>query len=62
MARGIVVNFDQYWSAVGKEYVFSVKAKSEKGLEKVYRILLLSSVGIRRHIKIKADANPYLPE
>jgi RNA-directed DNA polymerase len=51
-----------YWSAAGKEYVFAVKAKTKKGVEKVYQVLRVSSIGIRRYIKIKADANPYLPE
>ena len=51
-----------YWSAAGKEYVFAVKAKTKKGVEKVYQVLRVSSIGIRRYIKIKADANPYFPE
>jgi RNA-directed DNA polymerase len=51
-----------YWSAAGRKYVFAVKAKTEEGIEKVYQVLRVSAIGIRRYIKIKADANPYLPE
>jgi hypothetical protein len=28
----------------------------------IYEVVRLSSIGIRRHIKVKADANPYLQE
>lgn len=48
----------EYWSAAGKN-VFAVCVKAEK---KLYQVLRVSSIGIQRHIKIKADANPYLPE
>jgi len=48
----------QYWSAAGKN-VFAVCVKPEK---KLYQVLRVSSIGIQRHVKIKADANPYLPE
>jgi RNA-directed DNA polymerase len=51
----------QYWSAAGKG-VFAIKAKTAKAKEKVYRVLRVSAVKIRRYVKIKADANPYLPE
>jgi len=53
---------DNYWSASGKESVFAVKDKTKKGGETLYKVLRVSSIGIRRYIKIKADANPYLPE
>jgi RNA-directed DNA polymerase len=52
----------KYWSATGRKHVFSVKAKTERGREKIYQVLRVCSIGIRRHIKIKAEANPYLPE
>jgi RNA-directed DNA polymerase len=51
----------QYWSAAGKG-VFTVKAKTAKAKEKVYQVLRVSTMKIRRYVKIKADANPYLPE
>jgi RNA-directed DNA polymerase len=47
-----------YWSAAGKN-VFAVFAKTSK---KLYRVLRVSAIGIRRYVKIKAAANPYLPE
>jgi len=48
----------QYWSAAGKN-VFAVCVKPDK---KLYQVLRVSAIGIQRHVKIKADANPYLPE
>ena len=48
----------QYWSAAGRN-VFAVCVKTEK---KLYQVLRLSTIGIQRYVKIKADANPYLPE
>ncbi len=42
--------------------MFAVKAKNEKNVEKVYRVFQVCSIIIRRYIKIKADANPYLSE
>ena len=50
-----------YWSAAGKQ-VFAVKAKVAKAKEKVYQVVRIGAMGIRRYVKIKADANPYLPE
>ena len=50
-----------YWSAAGKN-VFAVLAKTVKTGTKLYRVLRVSSIGIRRYVKIKADANPYMPE
>ena len=35
------------WSAAGK---------------KLYQVLRVSAIGIRTYVKIKADANPYMPE
>ena len=52
----------KYWSASGRKHVFAVKAKTKKGVEKIYQVLRVSSIGIRRYIKIKADANPYLQQ
>jgi len=50
-----------YWSAAGKN-VFAVFAKTAKTGKKLYQVLRVSAIGIRRYVKIKADANPYLPE
>jgi len=52
----------RYWTASGRKWRFSVLRKTKKGLHKVYQVLRVSSIGIKRHIKIKADANPYLAE
>jgi RNA-directed DNA polymerase len=54
--------FNQYWTASGKKHIFAVKTKTKEGKSKVYQVIRISSIGIRRHIKIKAVANPYLQE
>jgi RNA-directed DNA polymerase len=51
----------KYWSAIWKKMVFAVFAKCNKKL-KLYQVVKVCSIGIKRHRKIKADANPYLPE
>jgi RNA-directed DNA polymerase len=51
----------RYWTASGKKWICSIKRKL-KGKVRVYQVLRVCSIGIRRHIKIKADANPYMPE
>jgi RNA-directed DNA polymerase len=51
----------KYWSATGRKHRFAVKHKTAKGF-KIYTLLRTSAIGIRRYVKIKADANPYLPE
>ena len=51
----------KYWSASGIKHVFSVKHKTKKG-RKVYQVQRISKINIKRYIKIKADANPYLKE
>ncbi len=50
-----------YWSAAGKN-ICAVWANTTKGEKKLYKLLRISSIGIRRHVKIKAAANPYDPE
>ena len=52
----------QYWLAAGKKWRFSVKKMMSNGKTKVYQLLRVSTLGIKRHIKIKADANPYMAE
>jgi len=52
----------RYWSATGRKYRFAVRAKTASGKTMVYEVIKLHAIGIRRYIKIKADANPYLPE
>lgn len=50
----------RYWSAAGRN-VFAVRTKT-KARQKLYQVLRVCSIGIRRYVKIKAAANPYLPE
>jgi RNA-directed DNA polymerase len=52
----------KYWTASGRKYTFAVIAKVKKGVKKVYQVVRTCSIGIKRHIKIKAAANPYNPE
>jgi len=54
--------FHKYWTASGRKHIFAVKAKTKKNLKKVYQVVKISTIGIRRFVKIKAAANPYLPE
>lgn len=51
----------KYWTMAGKKGIFAVSIRLKNKL-KIYRVIRVSSIGIRRHRKIKADANPYLPE
>lgn len=51
----------KYWTASGKKHRFAVKHKTANKI-KVYTVLRTGAVGIRRYVKIKAYANPYLPE
>ncbi len=51
-----------YWTDGDRKHIFAVKSKTKAGVDKVYQVIGISSIGIRRHIKIKAASNPYLPE
>ena len=53
--------FKKYWRVPGKKGVFSIITRY-KDKPKLYHVIKTCSIGIRRHIKIRADANPYLPE
>ena len=50
----------KYWSAAGK-HVFSFVHKYKKKT-RILKVIRVCSIGIKRHIKIKAEANLYLPE
>ncbi len=50
--------YRKYWSRMERQWIFSVKSKMKQG-SCVYRVIRLGSLGIKRYIKIKADANPY---
>jgi len=54
--------YKKYWTAAGGKKTFAVTAKIKKGVKKVYQVVRICSIGIKRHIKIKAVANPYDPE
>ena len=50
-----------YWSATGRRGECAVLKKQKTG-NRLFRVLRVCSLKIVRHIKIKADANPYLAE
>jgi RNA-directed DNA polymerase len=52
---------EHYRSAAGRN-VFAVFAKTAKTGKKLYQVMRAGATGIRRYVKIKADANPYMPE
>lgn len=54
--------FKKYWTASGKKHIFAVFTKTKKDPIRVYQVIRICSIGIKRHIKIKAAANPYSPE
>jgi RNA-directed DNA polymerase len=51
----------KYWFYDGKRLIFQCYAKTRKGLKR-YQVIRLGSIGIRRHRKIRAAANPYTRE
>ena len=53
--------YRKYWSATGKPWVFSVRSKY-KTKTFILSVLRLGSIRIRRHIKVRSEANPYRPE
>ena len=53
--------FRRYWRDDGQRHIFGATGRTKRGLRR-YEVLRLGAVGIRRYIKVKADANPYLPE
>jgi RNA-directed DNA polymerase len=53
--------FKKYWIIKNRHWLFTVRSKNKKG-SCFYQVIRLSSLGIKRYIKIKADANPYDPK
>jgi RNA-directed DNA polymerase len=51
----------KYWSTSGHKGIFAATGETKKG-KRLYPVMRLSSLGIQRYIKVKADANPYVPE
>ena len=53
--------YKKYWSAIGKGGIFAVMARCGNKV-KLYQVIRAGSIKIKRHRKIKAEANPYQPE
>lgn len=51
----------RYWTHGKRRWMFTIKGQNKKG-PCIYQVIRLSSLGIKRYIKIKADANPYDPQ
>jgi RNA-directed DNA polymerase len=51
----------KYWSATHNPNVFAVRSKYKKKTF-LLTVIRISSIGIKRHIKVRAEANPYKPE
>ena len=52
---------EKYWTKAGRKGIFAVIARYKDKLQK-YQVIRTGAIGIKRHRKIKADANPYLSE
>jgi RNA-directed DNA polymerase len=46
----------------GRNWAFGMKVKGEDGKERLVKLALASDTPIRRHTKIKGEANPYDPQ
>ena len=53
--------FKKYWTATGRDHVFSFFSIYKKKA-RLLQIIRLNSIKLRKHLKIKVDANPYIPE
>jgi RNA-directed DNA polymerase len=52
----------KYYTTIGnKKWVFNGEAQITDNKTKVVRLDNASSVSIKRHVKVKAEANPYSP-
>jgi RNA-directed DNA polymerase len=51
----------RYWTGDGGRGVFSCSRKTKQG-QRCYQVVRLGSIGIRRHRKIRATANPYMQD
>jgi RNA-directed DNA polymerase len=52
----------KYWSAAGRNNIFAVRNKNASGKIMVYKVIRICRIGIVRHRKIIAEANPYNPD
>jgi RNA-directed DNA polymerase len=53
--------FRKYWTAGKTNSIFAIVVNL-KNKSKIYAVIKTSAIGIKRHKKIKADANPYMKE
>ncbi len=53
---------NKYWSAAGSKNSFAVRKKNAGGKFMIYKVIRICTIGIKRHRKIIAEANPYDPE
>jgi len=53
--------YKEYWTNTERKHIFAVKSMTRKAILKTYEVLRVASIEIKRHIKIKAAANPYNP-
>jgi len=51
----------KYWTATGREWVFSVWQRTARGV-RLYQIVRLWDISLGWYRKVKAEANPYMPE
>lgn len=54
--------YRKYWIADGGQKTFSVKPEKKKTTQRIYQVTKLSGIGIKRYVKVRAHANPYLKE
>ncbi len=54
--------YKKYWKTIGQRSSFTVIVKNKRNVKKIYQVLQICSIGTKRHIKIKAAANPYDPK
>ena len=53
--------YRKYWAKGERKHTFSIKCKTKSGPRR-YSVMRLCSIGIKRHLKIRANANPYTQE
>lgn len=51
--------FKRYWRNDGTRHIFGCTAMTKRGMKR-YEVVRLGALGIKRYIKIRADANPYM--
>jgi len=53
---------ENYWMKGATPWTFSTVAEDEQGNASLHQLVKLHTIGIRRHVKIRGDANPYDPK